>query len=848
MNDQSLKLSYDETFVANDANNCYFKLSTVEYITAGKHSIAAALVCTWKAKDSSNNRQLWYKGKPRDDGRFAIYVDYDRKMYLEKNDAQFTLSPISDGKEPSRQWENAEDGSLKIDDWRFKLGISGQDPNVISIVNANEEYLTVDFTISTTEDKSSHCSEWYFEPSENDGCCVIYDHKHANNNRKLRYDVTNKTVILSDSAQDNTIPFVRTKNKQKLPTKKHFLYEIVASKYNEIDVDKWDYFTRDCHSLGLKHGFDQTRLLNSARVMKRKKADLPWEAKDYHIAYRDAAKQDLIGMFYTRAQLHKRACQHKVSYAIEMMLSESFTNLDAYMTLTDNILEKIRLWGRKPQQDLNAAEKERISQFQVAIKWWLGLDTSGGSLCSLCPDTVLDPLGHHASTCKRGGDAVFRHNRLRDVVAESCRLAHLSVKVEAGYNLTPDHSHTRPADVLVQNWSRGRSAAFDICVTSPLNTLTLSEAGVCAGAAAQAGEVRKHSANDDKCGDLGWFCVPLVTETYGAWGAEAKACFSQLASRLSIRLQKPKSVILYELYGRLNTCLVRCVATAILSNFVGKRLSHDEKYDALMRVTVPRETHEFPVVSYETNQGTKRRSFQHSWLSKYPGLAYSISQDGAYCIYCVLFDCSPSEHDGVLVSKPFKDWKHATECFNGHFLNIKCDSEASYGYETHKKCAESALSLQRVKQCTKLLEKITTRKLYKCCYDKPDTSTHRNKVEECYGKCDENQKSAIAVEEIKILRKLKPWNVLIYEKGESKKCTSLARAYKSEADSITSSIHEEKNIRVYCKDEDKAEKILEIFKEAIKDAEEGSSVPKRSRLEQDNGEDLLENPIVMEHD
>ena len=87
----------------------------------------------------------------------------------------------------------------------------------------------------------------------------------------------------------------------------------------------------------------------------------------------------------------------------------------------------------------------------------------------------------------------------------------VSVKVEAGNNLTPDHSHTRPADVLVQNWSRGRPAAFDICVTSPLNTLTLSEAGVCAGAAAQAGEVRKHSANDDKCEDLGWFCVPLVT-------------------------------------------------------------------------------------------------------------------------------------------------------------------------------------------------------------------------------------------------------------------------------------------------------------------------------------------------
>ena len=34
------------------------------------------------------------------------------------------------------------------------------------------------------------------------------------------------------------------------------------------------------------------------------------------------------------------------------------------------------------------------------IKWWLGLDTSGRSTstCPFCPDTTLDPLGHHAVT------------------------------------------------------------------------------------------------------------------------------------------------------------------------------------------------------------------------------------------------------------------------------------------------------------------------------------------------------------------------------------------------------------------------------------------------------------------
>ena len=48
--------------------------------------------------------------------------------------------------------------------------------------------------------------------------------------------------------------------------------------------------------------------------------------------------------------------------------------------------------------------------FRVAVKWWLGQDTSQGSQCSFCPAHSLDPLGHHALTCKCGGDVVLRHN------------------------------------------------------------------------------------------------------------------------------------------------------------------------------------------------------------------------------------------------------------------------------------------------------------------------------------------------------------------------------------------------------------------------------------------------------
>ena len=81
---------------------------------------------------------------------------------------------------------------------------------------------------------------------------------------------------------------------------------------------------------------------------------------------------------------------------------------------------------------------------QVAIKWWLGVDTSQGSQCALCPGNALDPLGHHATTCKHGVDVVVRHNTLHDVVAEKCHRAHLGVQVEAGNDLTADHSHTHP--------------------------------------------------------------------------------------------------------------------------------------------------------------------------------------------------------------------------------------------------------------------------------------------------------------------------------------------------------------------------------------------------------------------
>ncbi|XP_072862887.1 deoxynucleoside triphosphate triphosphohydrolase SAMHD1-like [Chlorocebus sabaeus] len=50
------------------------------------------------------------------------------------------------------------------------------------------------------------------------------------------------------------------------PERKSFLYEIVSNKRNGIDVDKWDYFARDCHHLGIQNNFDYKRFIKFARV------------------------------------------------------------------------------------------------------------------------------------------------------------------------------------------------------------------------------------------------------------------------------------------------------------------------------------------------------------------------------------------------------------------------------------------------------------------------------------------------------------------------------------------------------------------------------------------------------
>ncbi|XP_048051029.1 deoxynucleoside triphosphate triphosphohydrolase SAMHD1-like [Megalobrama amblycephala] len=133
---------------------------------------------------------------------------------------------------------------------------------------------------------------------------------------------------------------------------KAFLYEIVSNERNKIDVDKWDYFDRDCHHLGISKSFDHQRLLKFARVCEVKiNGD---EKTRPSICYRDKEADNIFDMFRTRYTLHRQAYQHKTVNIIEIMIKEALVKADGhlqiseaihdmkeYTKLTDHILEKI---------------------------------------------------------------------------------------------------------------------------------------------------------------------------------------------------------------------------------------------------------------------------------------------------------------------------------------------------------------------------------------------------------------------------------------------------------------------------------------------------------------------------
>ncbi|XP_068217832.1 deoxynucleoside triphosphate triphosphohydrolase SAMHD1-like, partial [Palaemon carinicauda] len=253
----------------------------------------------------------------------------------------------------------------------------------------------------------------------------MFDHLLKANNLHgefRKYDLEDEDIIfikeLISGPTDSSIAEWPYKGRT---SDKAFLYEIVSNKRTGVDVDKWDYFLRDSHSLGIKVTFDYYRLLHFSRV-------IDFEGEGLQICYQKKEVDTLYDMFHARCLLHRTAYQHRVVKIIDSMLVDAFcyadkhiqfkdkegkkyyladvcNDMDAYTNLVDDVFHQIiRAEGEHP--DLMKAKEiiERILTRRLYVNIGHTQPTSGDIKKEKLMETLVSNIPQDSSLTRNDFD------------------------------------------------------------------------------------------------------------------------------------------------------------------------------------------------------------------------------------------------------------------------------------------------------------------------------------------------------------------------------------------------------------------------------------------------------------
>ena len=183
---------------------------------------------------------------------------------------------------------------------------------------------------------------------------------HENRSCWILKWIIKNNPILADIMNDNHIQFMcNLINPPK--NAKGFIYQIVSNPINSIDVDKFDYMTRDAANLGLKYSIDSARLIEDMVVI------------DNHICFPEKIYCDITSLFKTRYRLHKQIYGHKTVISIQIMFNDimllindiikiydSIFNMDDFTDLTEEYIISQLKSLYKTRDNYNDEQKQKI--------------------------------------------------------------------------------------------------------------------------------------------------------------------------------------------------------------------------------------------------------------------------------------------------------------------------------------------------------------------------------------------------------------------------------------------------------------------------------------------------------
>lgn len=152
-------------------------------------------------------------------------------------------------------------------------------------------------------------------------------HNHPNAEHEIRSCLIIEIICKRELDLDNKhINFTNSLVEPTKPYHKGVIYQIVSNTLNGMDVDKYDYLSRDPYNLGLSKSFDSRRLLEEFII----------DGND-NIAYSKHCAQDVLEMFQTRYALHAIVYSHKTTKIIELMYVDMFKKLEPIFHLCESI-------------------------------------------------------------------------------------------------------------------------------------------------------------------------------------------------------------------------------------------------------------------------------------------------------------------------------------------------------------------------------------------------------------------------------------------------------------------------------------------------------------------------------
>lgn len=114
------------------------------------------------------------------------------------------------------------------------------------------------------------------------------------------------------------------------------MYQVVANKVNQIDVDKIDYIQRDCFHIGLKFGGEWSRLLTMCEVTEINNKGMK------QITWPKKLEYEILQLFSTRYRLHRQVYNHHTvkayEYCIAKILKAERQRKINFLDLNDSII------------------------------------------------------------------------------------------------------------------------------------------------------------------------------------------------------------------------------------------------------------------------------------------------------------------------------------------------------------------------------------------------------------------------------------------------------------------------------------------------------------------------------